>query len=91
MMKTLKTRIFEDDLFLDIVVFPNGTAVVIDEEELQSALNKKEISKQDYELAYNVVKNIKEEFIDNFEHLKSFTEQINAEINFCNEMNSKQH
>ena len=66
-------------MFLDIVVFLNGTAVVIDEEELQSVLNKKEISKQDYELAYNVVKNIKEEFIDNFEHLKSFTEQINAE------------
>ena len=68
-------------MFLDIVVFPNGTAVVIDEEELHSALNNKEISKQDYELAYNVVKNIKEEFIN----------QINAEANFCNEMNSKQH
>ena len=77
--------------FLILLFFQTERQSLLMKKNCSLPLNKKEISKQDYELAYNVVKNMKEEFIDNFEHLKSFTEQINAEINFCNEMNSKQY
>ncbi|CAH0121142.1 MULTISPECIES: DUF402 domain-containing protein [unclassified Paenibacillus] len=40
-----------DDLFLDIVVLPSGTVILMDEDELDEALIQGEISQEDYELA----------------------------------------
>lgn len=44
-----------DDLYLDIVVLPNGDIFIRDEDELEDALNRNLIEEDDYYLAKNVV------------------------------------
>jgi predicted RNA-binding protein associated with RNAse of E/G family len=44
-----------DDLYLDIVVFPNGDFYIKDEDELEEALNRKHIEEDDYRLAKNIM------------------------------------
>ena len=41
------------DLYLDIVVQPSGEITLLDEDDLQEALNKQEISQEKYEFASN--------------------------------------
>ena len=40
-----------DDLYLDLVVYPDGTIVVDDMDELEDALSKKDITQEQYNLA----------------------------------------
>ena len=44
---------YEDDLYLDVVVNPDGEIILLDEGELKEALDRLEISKEDYDMAYN--------------------------------------
>lgn len=44
---------FYDDLYLDVVVFPSGEIVLLDEDELKEALEKGDITQMDFDLAYN--------------------------------------
>lgn len=54
-----------DDLFLDIVLFPNGDIIILDEDELQEALTKGEIGQEEYQFAYRICdKLINSEFLD---------------------------
>jgi uncharacterized protein len=41
-----------DDLYLDIVVLPRGEMILLDEDELQEALECKTITKEQYDLAW---------------------------------------
>jgi len=43
-----------DDIFLDLVILPDGRAVTLDADELQKALDKGEITADDCDHAYNV-------------------------------------
>ena len=43
-----------DDIFLDLVVLPDGKTITIDADELQEALDKNEITVDDYNHAYRV-------------------------------------
>lgn len=43
---------FYDDLYLDVVVFPNGDVFLLDEDELQEALDCGKITEDDFNLAY---------------------------------------
>jgi len=43
-----------DDLFLDLVVLPNGQVITLDADELQEALDNDEITRDDYNHAYAV-------------------------------------
>ena len=43
-----------EDLYLDILLYPSGKIEKIDEDELQEALDNGDISKEDFDLAYNV-------------------------------------
>lgn len=43
---------FYDDLYLDVVIFPNGDTFLLDEDELQEALDCGKITKTDFDLAY---------------------------------------
>lgn len=59
---------YYDDLYLDVVLLPKGEMLLLDEDELEQALNDKDITKEQYELAYfeakniiNKIKNVKEE------------------------------
>ncbi|MDV2581801.1 DUF402 domain-containing protein [Alkalibacillus haloalkaliphilus] len=44
---------YYDDLFLDIVVLPNGQVFLLDEDELQQAFNKGIVNEEMFNLAYN--------------------------------------
>ena len=43
---------YEDDLYLDVVVRPDGKIILLDEKELKEALKRFEITKEEYEMAY---------------------------------------
>jgi predicted RNA-binding protein associated with RNAse of E/G family len=49
-----------DDLFLDVVIQPNGSIHLLDEDELEEALAAGEVSAQDYELAHAEARRIME-------------------------------
>ena len=49
---------YEDDLYLDVVIVPDGRIHVLDEDELKSAYDRKEVSKEEYEMAYKVANEI---------------------------------
>jgi predicted RNA-binding protein associated with RNAse of E/G family len=49
---------FYDDLYLDVVVFPSGEIVLLDEDELNKALENGDITQMDFDLAYNVANQI---------------------------------
>ena len=41
-----------DDLYLDVVAFPDGNVIYMDEDELLDSLNNGTITKENYDLAY---------------------------------------
>lgn len=43
---------YEDDLYLDVVVTPEGEIILLDEEELKNALNRMEITEKEYKDTY---------------------------------------
>ena len=49
-----------DDSYLDLVVFPSGQVVTLDEDELQDALDKGEITQDDFNHAYTIHGQIKD-------------------------------
>lgn len=74
---------FEDDLYLDMVIMPNGRKLVLDEDELLSALDKGEITETDVEMAHQTLKELENKYVDNIEDLVKLTNQ------FCEIFNSK--
>lgn len=54
-----------DDLYLDVVLLPNGEMYVLDEDELEEAYTDGDIIKEEYDLAWNtakwIIKKIEEE------------------------------
>lgn len=64
-----------EDLYLDIVIVPDGRVHVLDEDELFEAYNNKIISKCDYKLAYKIKDIIFEKYVNNIEYLKQITEK----------------
>lgn len=68
-----------DDIFLDLIIFPDGSAITIDADELQDALDKKEISVADYNHAYNVRNQILKSKWNNVQLLMSLSENLLSE------------
>lgn len=66
------------DLYLDIAIHPDGTKLLLDEDELEDALAAHEITRETYDKAYRVRNEIiKTELVDvNF--LAAFTERMRA-------------
>ena len=67
---------YEEDLYVDIVITPNGRKEILDEEELMDALNKNEITQKDIELVYETVKLIEDKFVNNFSYLTDLTDKF---------------
>jgi predicted RNA-binding protein associated with RNAse of E/G family len=67
---------YEDDLYLDMLIKPNGEEIVLDEDELKLALNTNQINQNDYELAYRTLEKIKKIYLNNFEYLQNFTNKL---------------
>ena len=71
---------YEDDLYLDLVIRPNGESYVLDEDELKEALDKKDITSSDYEFAYETLEKLQKEYVSNFDYLVALTERFKNEF-----------
>lgn len=67
---------YYDDLFLDVIVFRDGSITVVDEDELLEALNNNEITRLEYDFAYSEGKKIIERFRDNINKEVKYTEDM---------------
>lgn len=65
---------YEDDLYLDVVVRPDGRIKLLDENELKCALDKYEITKEEYKMAYEEANKLIAQLTGNVEKLKTFTD-----------------
>lgn len=62
-----------DDLYLDLVVYPDGTTVVDDLDELEEALEQKEITDGQFHLAVETAKRLQEGLLSNMDRFREFT------------------
>ncbi len=78
---------YEDDLYLDVVIVPDGRIHLLDEDELEDAYNRKEVSKKEFDMAYETANRIMEKARkkENIKKLTEFTHkylEILKEIEF---------
>lgn len=66
---------YHEDLYLDIVVTPDGKIILLDEQELKEALENLEINEQEYKIAYQEANNLITVLQENIEKLKQFTDK----------------
>lgn len=62
-----------DDLYLDLVVYPNGLIIVDDMDELEDALSLGYISREQFKLAISTSNNLKEGLLKNIGSFIEFT------------------
>lgn len=65
---------YEDDLYLDIVVRPDGKIILLDEEEIKDALKRSVITKTEYEMAYEEANKLIRLLKEKKGNLKNFTD-----------------
>ena len=65
---------YEDDLYLDVVVTPSGDVILLDEDELKEAFDKKEMTKQEYDEAYKIANDLMEKLKNNKNKLQEYTD-----------------
>lgn len=65
-----------NDLYLDLVIRANGNQVVLDEDELQDALDEKDITEEDFYMAYETLEIIKDKYGKNFNDLTTLTDEL---------------
>jgi predicted RNA-binding protein associated with RNAse of E/G family len=70
-----------DDLYLDIVLMPDGKIIVLDEDELKDAYNSKTINEEEYKLAYRIKDKLIEEKIIDVEYMEKLCEKLFGVIN----------
>lgn len=66
---------YEEDLYLDIVVKSDFQIVLLDEDELKEALEKFEITKEEFEDAYKTANDLMKKLKGNEKKLKNFTDE----------------
>lgn len=74
---------YEDDLYLDMIITPDGQKLVLDEEELIDAFNRGEIMQADVELAYKTLKKLEIMYASDLNNLIKLTNK------FCEMFESK--
>ena len=71
---------YEDDLYLDLVIKPDGTYEVLDESELKDALDKDLITKDDYDKAFLTVNKLINMYQNDLDSLLELTNKIKSEF-----------
>ena len=61
------------DLYLDVVLYPSGKIEILDEDELQEALNNKDITKEEFDFAYNVSNKLIQQIDGKVKEIQDFT------------------
>ena len=64
---------FEDDLYLDMIITPDGEKIVIDEEELLEARDNGIITEEDVDSAYKTLKELEDKYANNLDELTRLT------------------
>lgn len=62
-----------DDLYLDLVVYPDGTIVVDDMDELEDALSKRDITQEQYNLAIETSNRLRRGMLSNISSFMEYT------------------
>lgn len=62
-----------EDLYLDVILYPSGEIELLDEDELQEALEKNDITKEEYDFAYKVSNELVKQIEGKTSELKGFT------------------
>lgn len=62
-----------DDLYLDLVVYPNGEIKVDDMDELEEALRQKDITQEQFDLALHTVDQLKKGLLKDIHSFKDYT------------------
>ena len=66
---------YEDDLYLDVVVTPTGDVILLDEDELKEAYDKKEMTKDEFKNAYKEAEQLMNKLKNNKDKLKEYTDK----------------
>lgn len=64
---------YEDDLYLDVVIVADGRKHLLDEDELQEALEKGIVNKEEYDMAYMVANKMLQISEEEIEKLRKFS------------------
>jgi len=72
--------VYVNDLFLDLIVYPDGKIIIDDMDELEAALDQKVISINMYEKATKASKKLQTNILYDIEKLRSFCTQCFNEI-----------
>lgn len=67
--------VYIDDLYLDLVVYPDGTVLEDDMDELEDALKNGDISKELFDLAIGTCNKLKNGLLSDIEKFKAFTRE----------------
>ena len=70
-----------DDLYLDLVVYPDGTVLVDDMDELEEALSIKDISQEQFNLAISTSNKLKTGLLSNINFFIEYTLRCNEIVN----------
>ena len=62
-----------DDLYLDLVVYPDGTIKVDDMDELEDAVSKKDITEEQFELAIATSKKLQKGLLSDIKAFIDYT------------------
>lgn len=62
-----------DDLYLDVVILPSNEILLLDEDELEEALRNKDITEDDYKLAYEEAEGIIKNISSDINNLRNFS------------------
>lgn len=66
---------YEDDLYLDVVVRRNSEILLLDKDELKEAYERRELTKEEFNEAYNISDNLIKKIKGNEDKLYEFTEK----------------
>lgn len=66
---------YSEDLYLDVVLLPDGTFYTLDEDELEEAYMNKLISRDEYDMAYTTMNKIIQMIKQDFVKLCDFTKK----------------
>lgn len=64
---------FFDDLYLDLVVYPDGSVLEDDRDELEEALEEKDITLKQFKLANDTCEKLKSGLLSNIDTFKEYT------------------
>lgn len=73
-----------DDLYLDLVVYPDGTIKVDDMDELEEALSIKDITQEQFNLAISTSNKLKTGLLSNIDTFIEYTIKCRELVNYSN-------